>query len=203
MEVRIHNLLKERPAFRLAISDELFPSGSINGLVGSNGTGKTTLLHLLAGLDEDYTGTITYDGKQLNQAIRKQMTLVFQTPILLNRSVYANIEYPMKLRGIPRKQRMDYVETLLDQLAIGHLAKKNAKKLSGGESQKVALARGLSLRPSLLLLDEPFSAIDQDSIDTMMDCIAAYHQREGATVLLVSHDNDRVNKLCTHIITLG
>ena len=202
MEVRVSNLKKSRVAFTLDVADELFASGSITGLVGANGTGKTTLLRILAGLDDEYTGDITYDGRHLNQAIRRMMTMTYQTPLLLNRSVYANIEYPMKLRRIPRGQRAQRVEELLDSLSIGHLAKKNAKRLSGGESQKVALARGLALKPMLLLLDEPFSAIDQDSIDAMLDCITTYNQSSGATVILVSHDTAQVERLCERICRL-
>jgi len=203
MEVSVRDLVKERAHFTLRIPGETFPSGSVTALTGPNGAGKTTLLHILAGLDSEYKGIVAYDGKDLDRRIRRNLTMVFQTPMLLNRSVYANIEYPLKIRGFHGNGRKARVEDLLHRLSIGHLAKKNAAKLSGGESQKVALARALSLSPQLLLLDEPFSAIDRQSIDDMLACIAEYHRSSGATVILVSHDDEHVGRLCDRVIHLG
>jgi tungstate transport system ATP-binding protein len=202
MEVRIRGLRKSYPQFVLSIPEEDFPSGSITAVTGPNGKGKTTLMRILAGLEGDFTGVVAYDGKPLDRQIRLSMTMTFQTPMLLDRTVYANIEYPLKIRGIAREERKAHVDKLLDMLSIGHVAKKNARKLSGGESQKAALARGLSLEPRLLLLDEPFSAIDRQSIDDMMDCIADYNQRTGATVILVSHDDTQIKRLCSRIVIL-
>jgi len=200
VEIKASNLIKTYTNFRLDVTEAVFLPGSITAVVGPNGKGKTTLLRILAGLDRDFKGEVTYDGRRINRQIRRDMSMTFQTPMLLDRSVYANIEYPLKIRGVSRKQRRERVERLLDQLSIRHLAKKNAWKLSGGESQKVALARGISSEPRLLLLDEPFSAIDQDSIDAMLDCIATYNQSSGATVIFVSHDDILVDKLCSRRI---
>ena len=202
MEVKVRHLHKAYANFQLDMAECDFPSGSVTALVGANGKGKTTLLRILAGLDSDYEGDITYDGKALHQAIRRQMTMVFQTPMLLSRSVYANVEYPLKIRGVAHRERKARVEDLLAALSIQQLAKQNARKLSGGESQKAALARGLSLEPRLLLLDEPFSAIDQQSIDDMLRCIEEYRLRTGATVILVTHDEDHVKRLCDRTVAL-
>ena len=202
MEVKVRNLLKEHLQFSLKIPDEIFPSGSITAIIGPNGKGKTTFLKILAGLDSEFTGEITYDGKRLNQKLRQCMTMTFQTPMLLNRSVYANIEYPLKIRGIAHSERKERVKALVSRLSIDHLVRKNAKKLSGGESQKVALARGLSLKPQFLMLDEPFSAIDQESIHDMMDCIEEYNKSTGATIILVSHDSLQIEKLCNRVVEI-
>jgi len=202
MEVKVRNLLKEHSRFSLKIPEVIFPSGSITAIIGPNGKGKTTLLKILAGLDSEFTGEITYDGKRLSQKLRRRMTMTFQTPMLLNRSVYANIEYPLKIRGIARSERKERVMSLVSRLSIDHLVRKNAKKLSGGESQKVALARGLSLKPQFLMLDEPFSAIDQESIHDMMDCIEEYNKSNGATIILVSHDSLQIDKLCNRVVEI-
>jgi tungstate transport system ATP-binding protein len=200
MEIRIHELVKTYADFRLNIAEEAFPAGSITALTGPNGKGKTTLLRILAGLDGDYSGEVTYDGKPLSRRIRRCMTMTFQSPMLLDRQVRANIEYPLKIRGVARSVRKERTEQLLEKLSISHIAKKNAGKLSGGESQKVALARGLSMEPRILLLDEPFSAIDRQSIDDMMDCIADYNNESGATIVLVSHDSAHIERLCSRVV---
>jgi len=202
MEIRVKDLRKERSGFVLSIPEEIFPSGSITAITGPNGTGKTTFLKILAGLDHEFTGEIMYGGEEINWQIRRQITMTFQTPMLLNRSVYANIEYPLKIRGLAQDERKKRLDTLLDRLSIRHLAGKNARKLSGGESQKVALARALSLEPRFLILDEPFSAIDRQSISDMLDCITEYNRSTEATVLLVSHDNAQVEKLCERIVEM-
>jgi ABC-type multidrug transport system ATPase subunit len=202
MEISVRDLRKTYDSFLLSVPKAAFPSGSITALIGPNGKGKTTFLRILAGLDDNFTGTITYDGKPLNRRIRRSMTMTFQTPMLLNRSVYANVEYPLKIRGAARGARKERVDELLEKLSINHLSKKNAVKLSGGESQKAALARGLSLEPRILLLDEPFSAIDQQSIDDMMDCIADYNAASGATVILVTHDSAQIERLSSHVVEI-
>lgn len=202
MEVKVSNLHKALKAFVLDVPDEVFPSGSVTALIGPNGKGKTTFLRILAGLDNEFTGEVIYDGKRINKKIRESMTMTFQTPMLLNRSVYANIEYPLKIRGIAASERKKRVEELLETLSIGHLARKNAKKLSGGESQKAALARSLSFSPEFLMLDEPFSAIDQQSINDMLSCISDYNKITGATVILVSHDSEQIERLCGRIVEI-
>ena len=202
MEIKVRNLHKTYANFLLNIEEEIFTSGSVTALTGPNGKGKTTFLRILAGLDDDYTGEIAYDGKPLGRQIRRCMTMTFQTPMPLYRTVYANIEYPLKIRGAARAARKERVEELLDKLSIRHLAKVNAGRLSGGESQKVALARGLSFKPRILLLDEPFSAIDQQSIKDMMDCIADYNRATGATIVLVSHDSAQIERLSSRVVEI-
>jgi len=203
MEVKVRNLRKAYKNFILCVPEEIFPSGSVTALVGANGKGKTTLLKILAGLDSGYTGEITYNGARLCKNVRRRMTMTFQTPMLLERSVYANIEYPLKIRGVSRGERKARVDALLNRLSIAHLAKNNAARLSGGESQKVALARGLSFEPQFLMLDEPFSAIDQKSIDDMMECIADYNKSSGATIILVSHDKTQIERLCDRSVLIN
>ncbi len=203
MEVKINSLIKKvSPQFTLQVDSAIFQSGKVIGLVGHNGKGKTTLLNILAGLDNEFTGEILYDGKKISPLLRKQITMTFQTPALLNRSVYANIEYPLKIRKLDSSKRKEVISDMLSKLNIEHLSKKNATKLSGGESQRAALARGLSFSPRLLLLDEPFSAIDEKSIHNMEQCILDYNKATGATVVLVSHNSQQIENMCNSIITL-
>lgn len=179
-----------------------FVSGKITGLLGDNGVGKSTLLRLIAGLDLDYSGHIYYDGQLLNKALYQQMTMVFQTPYLLKRSVYENIAYPLKLRHRPSAEIKTKTEAMIGRLGIEHLAKQYAHKLSGGESQKVALARALIFEPDLVLLDEPMSGIDAASVSFMEQMIRDYVQQYHKTVIMITHNARQAQELCDSVVRL-
>jgi len=189
-------------SFVLSVGEAVFGPGEITGLTGPNGSGKTTLLNLIAGLDGDFEGRILYDGRPFSRELRKRVTLCFQTPFLLNRSVSANIEYPLKIRKMNGEAAKRRAAELMAELGIERLAKKNAARLSGGESQKVALARALAPEPELLLLDEPFSSVDESSVPDMERCLTEYNRRTNATIILVSHDRRQIEKLCGGIVVL-
>ena len=179
-----------------------FVSGKITGLLGDNGVGKSTLLRLIAGLDLDYSGHIYYDGQLLNKALYQQMTMVFQTPYLLKRSVYENIAYPLKLRHRPSAEIKTKTEAMIGRLGLEHLAKQYAHKLSGGESQKVALARALIFEPDLVLLDEPMSGIDAASVSFMEQMIRDYVQQYHKTVIMITHNARQAQDLCDSVVRL-
>lgn len=197
MRVNINALSKSYgDNFTLSIPGAVFASGRITGLTGPNGAGKTTLLRIIAGLDTEYSGSITYDGKKMDDSVYKNITMCFQTPMLLHRSTLANLEYPLRVRGVDRNTQKQWIAEYVDLLDLANLLSMNAVKLSGGESQRVALARALVFRPKLLLLDEPFSAIDASSIEKMTNVLLYFREKTGATVVLVSHDQRQVDALC-------
>ena len=179
-----------------------FASGKITGLVGDNGVGKSTLLRMIAGLDLAYDGHIYYDGQLLHKSLYQQMTMVFQTPYLLKRSVYDNIAYPLQLRHRPAAEIKNKSEQMLERLGITHLSRQYAHRLSGGESQKVALARALIFEPDLVLLDEPMSGIDAASVLFMEDMIRDYVQQHHKTVIMITHNARQVEELCHAVIHL-
>lgn len=174
----------------------------ITGIVGENGCGKSTLLNIISGIDQNFSGKVYYDDKKLNNEILKKITLVFQKPRLLNSIVYKNLSYPLSLRKIKKEDKKNEVEKILKLLEIESLKDKKATKLSGGEQQKVALARALIFKPKVLMLDEATSNIDCDYKKTIEKIIVNYNTNENNTIILVSHDKEQIKSLCDNVIFL-
>lgn len=203
MEIQIENVIKTYAEKKVLDTDSLkIEKGKITGIIGANGSGKSTLLNIIAGLDNEFDGTILYDGNQLDKDIRKKMTLVFQTAYLFKRTVYKNIAYPLKVRKVKKEKIKAKVSELMKTLEIEDLKYKIGSKLSGGETQKVALARALVFNPELLLLDEPTSNIDPEYIEHMEKSIIKYNKENKGTVIIVTHNIDQAERLCHNIIKL-
>ncbi len=176
--------------------------GKITGITGPNGCVKTTLLNIIAGLDKKFIGEVFYDNIKLNKIIKESMTVVFQKPYLLKRTVYENIEYPLKLRNIDKKESKKRALSIMKKLEITDLMEKKGHKLSGGESQKVALARALVFNPRLLLLDEPTSNIDPEYIVTMENSITQFNLENKGTIIIVTHNIEQSERLCHAVINM-
>ncbi|MEG0392760.1 MAG: ATP-binding cassette domain-containing protein, partial [Anaerovoracaceae bacterium] len=164
------------------------------------GAGKSTLLNLIAGLDQPTGGTIEYDGRPLLPA--EEVTLVFQKPYLLTTDVRRNIAYPMKLRGSASTEINTRVNALMEELGLSALADQKAWKLSGGEAQKVALARALSFHPKLLLLDEPTANVDPATTGEIEKMLLKVNQQEETTIVLITHNLAQAKRLCQNVLFL-
>lgn len=159
MNVTLQNLQKSFDGRKvLDLKQGLIKSGSRTAIIGPNGAGKSTLLRIIAGLESADSGVISYGGSATFP--RMDITMVFQKPYLISTTVEKNIAYPMKLRGYEPALMEQRTNELMEELNLTGLRKQKAWKLSGGETQKVALARALSFHPKLLLLDEPTANID-------------------------------------------
>lgn len=203
MNIVIKNLKKYyKDKLVLNIESLEIKSGKITGIVGENGAGKSTLLNLISGIDNAFTGEIYYNNEKLNKKIQKSITLVFQKPRLLNTTVYKNLEYPLKIRNTKKQDINTKINNVLDLLEIKELKNKNANKLSGGEMQKVALARALVFKPKILMLDEATSNIDIESKKSIERIIINYNKCENNTVILISHDKEQIKSLCDNVIVL-
>lgn len=203
MKIEVKNLTKDYGEKRVLDIDRLtINKGEITGIIGPNGCGKSTLLTIISGLDKDYGGRVRYNDKALDKKIVENMTYVFQKPYLFKRSVYENIAYPLRLRDLSKEEERERVENIIKRLEIEDLTEKRADRLSGGESQKVALARGLVFEPGLLLLDEPTSNIDPESIKVMEREIVRFFEETGATIAIVTHNLDQAERLSNRIIGL-
>ncbi len=196
--IEIRNLVKSYGKKRvLNIEEMIINTLGITAVRGENGLGKTTLFSLISGLEGDFEGEIVKKGIE-----EMDITFVQQNFYLLKRSVYDNIAYPLKIRKWDKNLIKNRVESLLEQFKIEHLADKNASRLSSGESQKVAIARALSFRPKLILLDEPTSNLDKDSTFLTEKILTQYVRQEKAGVIMISHDNEQINRMAEKTIEL-
>ncbi len=177
-----------------------FASGKITGIYGENGAGKSTLLSVIAGIENNHTGQILYDGKPFSEDIRLKTTMIFQKDYLLKKTVYENIIYPLKIRGICKTEIQTAVNNVKDYFSIDSLFSKKGNELSEGEIQKVLVIRALIFKPKLLLLDEPTSNMDRLSITEFNNIILQYHRHTNSTIVIISHNIEQLNHLCGGII---
>ena len=162
--------------------------GELISLVGSSGTGKSTLLRIIAGLEESSAGRVTYAGQPLE---RGSVGVVFQRPILYpHLSVKDNILFPTRLGAFSGAVDMDYYRELLDALKLEGLESRKPSQLSGGQAQRVGIARALIRRASVVLFDEPLASVDEEMSASIRADIVRLHERYGFTGLYVTHDQN-------------
>lgn len=204
MKLKMKNLKKivthDKKPVILDIEELEIKPGWICGITGPNGAGKTTLLRIIAGLDEDYEGFLYYgEGESENPPFAK-MTMVFQKPYLISTTVEKNIMYPMKIRKYPEKELEEKTQALIKEIGLEAQQKQKVHSLSGGEIQKVALARALSFQPALVLLDEPTANIDKGTKEIIEAMLLRINQENKTTILLITHDQTFMEKVCDQVI---
>jgi tungstate transport system ATP-binding protein len=179
--------------------------GELVAVVGPNGAGKSTLLQVI-NLLHSYQGKIQLFGKDSNKVdkttLRRQCAMVFQDALLLNDTVFNNVALPLKFRGMATSEIRQSVYQALADFRCDHLAHRPARSLSGGEAQRVSIARALVTLPTLLLLDEPFASLDKATREEMIGEIRQLVERKGISVLLVSHDFTDVLQFAERVIVM-
>lgn len=178
--------------------DLTLSSRGVSVVMGYNGAGKSLLLRLLHGLVPPSSGTITWGGEPISHAVRHRQAMVFQSPVLLRRSTAANVDFALKVHGTPDPGRRD---ELLALVGLLHVAARPARLLSGGEQQRLALARALSCAPAVLLLDEPTANLDPASVALFED-ILQKASRDGVKIIFVTHDLGQAKRLGEEIVFL-
>jgi sulfate transport system ATP-binding protein len=181
------------------------PPGKVTSLLGPSGSGKTTLLRLIAGLEEPDGGTIVIDGTDCTKtpARLRGVGFVFQSYALFGHmSVRENIAFGLRVRGARRSEIDARVVELLELVQLPGLERRLPRELSGGQRQRVALARALAPKPRLLLLDEPFGALDARVRTELRDWLMRLHDRTRVTTLLVTHDQEEALELSEHVVLL-
>lgn len=175
------------------------PQGEPTLLVGPNGSGKSTLIRLGMGLIEASEGSVSWGGRTNASSPRRAM--VFQRPVMLRRSAAENIAYALSSRGVPKGEQPARIDALLRQVGLPHLKDRPARRLSGGEQQRLALARALAREPEVLFLDEPTASLDPSSTKAVEDIVRAA-AASGVKIVMASHDLGQAKRLACDVIFL-
>ena len=180
--------------------------GEILVVIGPNGAGKSTLLLALNRLLQPESGQILYRGQPLEAedelSYRRRVALVLQDPLLFDTSVFDNVAMGLRFRGLPRGEIRWRVEDWLSRLGVSHLLHRRARKLSGGEAQRINLARAFTLQPEVLLLDEPFSALDAPTRKQLLEDFQALLANMSLTTVFITHDLDEALYLGDRVAVL-
>jgi NitT/TauT family transport system ATP-binding protein len=175
----------------------------IVSLVGASGCGKTTLLRIIQGLARLDAGTILVDDKPVH-APGQDRGFVFQQASLLPwRTARHNVEFGLELRGMSKSERATTAQSFLNLVGLGSSGDRFPHQLSGGMQQRVGLARALAIDPAILLMDEPFSALDAQTRETLQRELLTIHRQTGKTILFVTHDLDEAIYLSDRVIVMG
>ena len=181
-------------------------AGEVLAVIGPNGAGKSTLLRVMGLLEQPARGKVAFRGQEATREntlnLRRRMASVFQEPLLVNASVYENAALGLKLRGLDRRTIEQQVRPWLDRLGIAHLAGRAGRSLSGGEAQRTSLARALALAPELLLLDEPFSALDPPTREGLLLDLETILRETRITTVFVTHERSEASILGDRVAVL-
>lgn len=181
-------------------------SGSRVGIVGPNGSGKSSLLKVLSFLERPTSGQIIFQGEKYNGriplSVRRKIGMVFQEPLLLNTTVHDNVGVGLRMRNLPRQEIRQRIREWLECFGVGHLEQQQARTLSGGEAQRVSLARAFALQPEILFMDEPFSALDAPTKEGLLYDLALIVPGTQTTTVIVSHNFREIKQLTERVLIM-
>jgi len=198
--------LRYPPDFTLEVAALDVRPAEVLGVIGPNGSGKSTLLRVLGLLERPETGTVLVNGRAVDArdglAERRRMAMVLQDPLLADTTAAANVALGLGFRGIRGAAAQARVRRWLERFGVAALAERPARTLSGGEAQRVALARSLVLEPEVLLLDEPFASLDQPSRTALITDLAGVLRQDRVATVLVTHDRGEAQALADRVAVL-
>jgi len=186
-----------------AVSLEI-PDGQFVAVVGPSGCGKSTLLSLIAGLRPPSSGTVLCDGEPITAPMPRKVGMIFQEANLLPwLSAADNVAFPLKLRRVPRAERLDAARRMLALTGLAGFEDRLPHQLSGGMKQRVAIARGLVQNPAVLLMDEPFASLDEQTRMVLGDELLRIWSETRKTVLFVTHSLNEAVYLADRVVVLS
>jgi tungstate transport system ATP-binding protein len=188
----------------LNVPSFLVLEGEILVLIGPNGAGKSTLLQALSALAKPSRGEILFRGQKIGAEIpllqyRRRLAMVLQEPLLFDTTVYHNVASGLKIRGMKRDEIEPVVVKALERFGIAHLRDRSARTLSGGEARRASIARAFATNPEILLLDEPFSALDPIMRETLIEDLEQVLRETRITTIFVTHDRMEALRLATRL----
>jgi tungstate transport system ATP-binding protein len=204
--LRVEGISKVYDREVLHIEKLSFEKGKIYGLIGPSGAGKSTLLRLINFLEPPTAGRIFFKGRELDVRGRvdlktqRGMTMVFQKPVLFKTSVRENVAYGLRARGLPKEEINKRVAVLLEKVGLESFAGRRADSLSGGEAQRIALARAIAFDPGVLLLDEPTANLDPHNIEMFENLILNLNKEKGITVIMVTHNIFQARRIAHEVL---
>jgi len=183
-------------------------AGETLSLIGPNGAGKSTLLLALSGIERPAAGELLFRGDRVpsgpaSLAYRRRVAMVFQEPLLFDTTVFENVASGLRLRGLAREEIARRVGENLGRFHIAHLADRSARTLSGGEAQRTSLARAMAVAPEVLLMDEPFAALDPQSREELLEDLARTLRETGVTTIFATHDRTEAQRLADRVAVLA
>ncbi len=207
---QVHNLTKSYNGRPILDIDHLeLEAGRIYGLLGPNGAGKTTLLNILGFLDQPTAGRLDFLGQAVRfhetnlQPLRKEVVVLDQYPVLFTTSVYKNLEFGLKLRKIDRPARERVIDEVLDLVDMTSFKHAPAHTLSGGETQRIALARALALTPKVFLCDEPTASVDVENQAAIIALLKHINETKKISIVFTTHDRLLAGGLAHHTLVLN
>jgi sulfate transport system ATP-binding protein len=207
MSIRVDGVSKSFGAFKALDNVSLdVPQGTLLALLGPSGSGKTTLLRIIAGLEWPDEGRIAEDGTDITDrhARQREVGFVFQHYALFRHmSVFENVAFGMRVRKAPQAEVKARVDELLHLVRLDGLGSRKPAQLSGGQRQRVALARALAIRPRILLLDEPFGALDAKVRVELRQWLRRLHDEIGMTTVFVTHDQEEAFELADEVVVMN
>ncbi len=187
------------PNFSIAVEEKV-------AIIGPNGAGKSSFLLGLACLIERHSGTITFRNEQITKhneiSFRRRIAMVFQEPLLFDTTVLDNVAEGLRIRRVNRSEARERAQMSLDLFRVGHLAGRSAHKLSGGEAQRVSLARAFAFKPELILMDEPFSSLDLPTRIALAEDLGRILHESGTSAIIATHDRIEAFRVVDRLLVM-
>jgi len=206
---QLSNIKIHHNDFLFQVDKYKIDTGKLYVIVGPNGSGKSSFLNLLGFLDIPDRGHVLFKHEKVDYKepsgllqYRRRISYLLQNPFLFSMNVFENVASGLRIRNLPDKKVRERTDCLLESLALTHLSKRNVRSLSGGEAQRVALARTLIVDADVYLLDEPTANVDKDNVGTLESHILSINKRNNATVLLTTHSREQAYRMSNHLISI-